>query len=446
MNIVIAGDGDVGIHLANMLAKEEHNITIITPNKELTSIADDNANVMAVTGDPVSLSSLSNANVKNCDLFISVLHDENPNILACILSKKLGAKKTIARINNIEFLEEKNSQFFQTLGVAALVSPERIASNEIFELLHRTEATESLSFDNGLLHLFQFRLNNKSEIIGGCLEELSKKYRKLEFMTIAIMRDEKAYIPQKSEILKENDLIYVISTSIGLKELFKISGRTHEKVKNLMVIGASRVGKKTAKLFEEDANVKLIEKDRSRCEAVAGEFNGTLVINGDATDIDLLEEEGIAQMDAFVATTNNSETNILTCFHAKRAGVKHSIALVENIDFITLSQSIGIDAIINKKLITAGYLASFTLGPQIKTSKVLSGIDAEVFEFMVEEHSKITKKAIYQLDFPKNAIIAGIIRNDKAYIALSHFRIQAQDRVIVLALPDSIMELPQFFN
>ncbi len=445
MNIVIAGDGEVGFHLAEMLAEEEHNITVVDPHRELLKLLEAHSDILTIAGDPTSIKVLQSANVQNADLFIAVVHAEQPNLLACILAKKIGAQRTIARINDSEYLSADNKRFFQSLGVDQMVSPELIASNEIYNLLYQT-ATEVFSFNDGSLQLFKIRLTANSKVLNKTLNDVRDEYKKLGFRSVAISRDGQTIIPCGSDMFKENDLVYVISLPSSAHEVFRLSGQEHVDVKNAMIVGAGRVGRKTARRLAESAHVKIIDSNRERCEHVSKILEHVLVINGDATDIDLLEDESLMKMDAFVAVTNHTETNILTCLHAKGAGVKKTVALVENVDYIGLSQSVGVDAIVNKKLITASYITRFTIDANVVSSKLMSGIDAEALEFIALPDSEITKKPLYQQDFPEDAIVAGIIRNGQGYIAMGHFQILENDRVVVFALPRAIKQVTRFFK
>ncbi len=447
MNIIIAGDGELGFHLAEMLSKnEDHSITVVDPRHDLLGLLEANTDILTLAGDPTSIDVLKQANIGNTDLFISVVHEESPNLLSCILAKKLGAKRTIARINDPEFLSDENKEFFATLGVDEMVCPEYIAALEIIGLLSQTGATEVLSFDNDKLFLYLIRLSKEAKVLNKTLDEIAREHGRLSFRAVAIHRDGKTIIPRGADMFLEDDLAYVITNSEGQAELFRLGGKQHVSVKNVMVVGGGRIGRRTALRLQDEMNVKLLDTDRERCLNIAQSLNKTMVINGDATDISLLEEEGIERMDAFISVTNRTETNILTCLHAKKYGVKRTIALVENVDYIGLSQNIGIDTIINKKLITAGYIARFTIDDNVVDTRVLSGIDAEVLEFIVKKDSEATKKPIYDLGLPQGAVVGGIIRNEESFIALGHFRIQPNDRVVIFALPEAIQKVSKFFR
>lgn len=446
MNIIIAGDGEVGFHLAKMLSGENHSITIVDPHEELLKMIETHTDLMTITGDSTSISVLEQANVRRADLLISVVHDEKINITTCVLGKKLGAKRTIARIDNTEYLTVENSEIMRSLGIDAMVCPERIASKEIVKLLSQTAATEIFDFSEGRLSLFLIKLDEKALVLNKSLNQIAKEYPKLNFRAIAIHRNNKTIIPKGNDEFKINDLAYVITRPEGVEVLLKLAGKQKQEIKNVMIVGGGRIGRKTALRLERDLNVKLIEIDKERCMSLIDQLEHTLIINADARDIELLEDEGIRNMDAFIAVTNDYETNILTCLLAQRFGVKRVIPLVENIDYIDISQSIGIETIINKKLITASYIVRFTMDAEVTSIKCLSGIDAEVLEFVVKPGAYVTQRPICKIDIPKGSIIGGIVRGMSSYIAVGDFQIQEGDKVVVFALPEAISKVQDLFT
>jgi len=446
MNIIIAGDGEVGFHLAKLLSGEQHNITIVDPHEELLKMIESHTDLLAVTGDSTSIEVLENANVKRADLIIAVVHDEHINIITCILGKKLGAKRTIARIKNAEYLKEDNIKLFQSLGIDALVCPESIAAEELVRLLQQPAATEVFDFSEGKLMLFLVRLDEKSLVLNKTLNEIAQEYPKLDFRAVAIHRNSKTIVPKGDDKFLLNDLIYVVTKPSGIEELFRLGGKEKHKIHNVMIIGGGRIGQQTALRLENDFNVKLIEIDKDRCVTLSDMLHNTLIINGDARDTELLEDEGIRNMDAFIAVTDDTETNMFSCLLAKRLGVKRVIPLVENIDYIDISQSIGIESIINKKLITASHIVQYTMEAEVTAIKCLSGIDAEVLEFVVKPKAKITKGTISKIKTPPGSLIGGIIRNDESFIATGDFQIKEGDKVVVFAVPEAIYKVSTLFH
>jgi trk system potassium uptake protein len=446
MNIVIAGDGEVGLHLAEALVSSNHNITIVDPHEELLKMVESHSDLMTITGNSTSISVLQRANVRRADLVISVVHDEHINLLTCILAKKLGAKRVIARVNTMENLSPENWNLYKELGIDGLVSPEDIAAQEIINLLKQTAATEVFDFSGGKLSLFLIKLEENAPVVNKTLNEIASSYKELDFRAVAVHRNRETFIPRGDDKFLPNDLSYVITKPNAINHLIELGGKVQIDIHNIMIIGGGRVGRIAAKRLEKDKNIKLIEMDKERCMTLTDYLEDTLIINGDARNMQLLEDEDISRMDAFIAVTNNTETNILTCLHARKYGVKKTIALVENIDYIDISQNIGIDTIINKKLIAASYMVRYTMGAEVTSLKCLSGIDADVMELVARPGSAVTKKPISKLRIPEGAIIGGIVRGDESFIAVGSFQIQENDKVVVFSLPQSINLIEKIFH
>lgn len=446
MNIIIAGDGEVGFHLAESLVNSNHNITVVDPHEDLLKMIESHADLMTINGDSTSISTLQRANVHRTDLLIAVVHQEQVNLLTCILAKKLGAKKVIARVNTMENLSVQNRKIYQELGIDALISPEDIAAQEIISLLRQTAATEVFEFSNGHLQLFMIKLEANAPVIGKSLNEIASSHRNLDFRALAIHRNRETFIPRGEDRFNENDLAYVITKPSAIDNLLALGGKVQHSIKNVMIVGGGRVGRITAKRLEKEMNIKLIERDKERCMVLTDYLEDTLVVNGDARNIQLLEEEDIGSMDAFIALTNSPETNILSCLHARSNGVKKTIALVENIDYIDISQSVGIDTIINKKLIAASHMVKYTMSEEVVQLKCLSGIEADALELIAREGSAVTRKPIRKLQLPDGAIIGAIMKGDKVYIANADMQIEPNDRVVVLALPKAVYKIEKLFH
>jgi trk system potassium uptake protein TrkA len=446
MRIIIAGAGEVGSHLAKMLSNEYHDIIVIDPDETKLKILGSSYDLMTLEGSATSLNLLTEAGTAHTDLFIAVTHSEETNISASILAKKIGAKKTIARIDNQEYLLKENRDFFASLGIDSMIYPEKIAAKEIVGLLRQTGLTDIVDFSGGKLSLLALKLDKNAEIINKTLTEVSNDMFKLEFRAVAITRDGKTIIPRGTDIFKAGDTVYVITNPAGMKSLMKSAGKESHDINSVMILGGSRIGKLTAKDLGRQYNIKLLEIDREKAYRLSNYLNNTLVINGDGTNIDLLVQEGLKKTDAFIAVTGNSETNILSCLLAKSMGVKCTIAEIENIDYISLAEKMGIDAVINKKVITASRIFRFTMAGEVSVIKCLAGTDAEVLEFVVKDNAKATQAPIKELDFPAEAIIGGIIRDTSSFIADGDTLIKPNDHVVVFALPSALNEIGHFFN
>ena len=406
MKIVIAGAGEMGSHLAKMLSGNGHDITVIDSDQKLLADVASLADVITVEGDSTTFAVLRKASVRRCDLFIAVNHIENDNVVAAMLAKQLGAKKSIARIDNNEYLEPNNKEIFIEMGIDYLFYPEKVAAREVINLLGHTSTTEYVDFSSGKLSLVVFRLEPASSLIGRELTGFSEDDAPLSYRTVAITRAGQTIIPRGGERFAEGDTVYVIARQDAVKEVMEFSGQTNVRIKNMMILGGSRIGVRIAMELQEEVNIKLIDYNADKAYRLAELLDKTLIINEDGRNTEAMLEEGLANMDAFVAVTGRSETNILTAMLAKRMGVKKVIAEVENMNYINLAESIGIDTIINKKLVTASNIFRFTMSTDVQAIKCLMGSDAEVLEFIVKPNSPATKNRIRDLGLPEDVTVS----------------------------------------
>ena len=446
MKIIISGVGEVGSHLAKMLSNEYHDTTVIDDDpkrlEEVSSVAD----VITVEGDCTTFAVLKKAGVRKADLFIAVRPEESTNIISAVLAKQLGARKAIARIDNNEYLEPNNKEMFINMGIDYLFYPEKVAANEVINLLGHTSTTEYVDFSGGKLSLVVFKLDSSASLIDKSLLDVTSDREHLPYRTVAISRNGHTIIPRSNDTFKEGDTIYVITDQESLKEVMAYSGKANIDVNNMMILGGSRIGVQIANELQNEVNIKLVEYNPEKAYKLAESLESTLIISEDGRNIDSMIEEGMSNMDAFVAVTGRAETNILAALLAKRLGVKKVIAEVENLNYISLAESMGIDTIINKKLVTASNIFRFTMNTDVQAIKYLTGSEAEVLEFIVKPNSPATKNKIRDLEFPRDAIIGGIVRGDKTFIAVGNTEINAYDRVVVFALPSAIARIGTFFG
>lgn len=448
MKIIIAGAGEVGFHLAKLLSYESQEITLIDTKKEGLNYASEHLDIRVLRGDSTSISTLREARIESAELFIAVTSTETTNITACVLAKQLGAKRTVARISNTEFIENKDVVGFSKFGIDELISPESLAAAEIELLLNQYGFNDSFEFEDGALTMLALRLSRTADFVGKTVQEAAEFYPELHFIPIAIQRYGTQYtiIPRGDTYFKEGDKVVFMTSKGGDKELFDLSGKVKVDIKSVMILGGSKIGFKTARdLCDSKFNVKIVESRREIAEDLADDLPNALVICGDGRNVEILDEENIADTDAFVAVTGNSETNIMSCLLAKSKGVKKTIALVENMDYYQLSQSIGIDTLINKKLLAANNIFRYIRKGEVVAMTKVTNMNAELLEFVVKKDSKISNKKIKDLDFPRSAIFGGIIRHGEGIIPLGDFKVESGDRVVVCCLPRSISEVEQFF-
>lgn len=446
MRIIIAGAGEVGTHLAKLLSNENHEIILIDSEEDRLKPIDSSLDVLTFEGSATSVKILQDALRKKTDLFIAVTHSEDTNITASILAKRFGAIKTIARIDNIDYLEPSTQEFFKSIGIDSLIYPELIAAREVLGLLHETGSSEFMEFSGGKLAMYVQKLDKNAPILNKSLQEISFSHKTDKYRAVAIKRNAVTIIPRGNEQFQLGDMVFIISTQEGIAEMMKNSGKENFEAKSIMILGGSRIGKHVALYLQKTCEVKLIDSSIEKCEDLAEILDNTLIINGDGRNVDLLEQEGITKMDAFVAVTGNSETNILSCLLAKRMGVKKTIAEVENMEFINLAENTGIDTIINKKISAASRIFRHTTNPNVTQVKYMTGTDAEVIEFNVPANSKITKGTLRSIDFPKDAIVGGGTRDGDPFIATGDTILRANDKVVVFTLPSAYEKLSNFFT
>lgn len=449
MVIIIEGAGEVGSHLAKMLSSESNDITVIDCDEERLSRLTSTADVVTITGDLSCIKVLKDAGVENADLFIAVnpSSSQDVNIVSALLAKKLGCAKVCARINNEEYLSYENKHLFTELGIDLMFYPEKIAAGEIASLLKRTTSTETMDFARGKLQLAVFKLEDDSPIIDMKISELAAAIN-VQFRVVALSRDNKTIMPQRDTKFKYHDLVYIITTREGITPMMNFLGKGSIEINKVMILGAGAIGGmlagNIAKLVEA---VKVIDSDKKLCiDLSESTDNNVQVVNGDGRNSDFLLEENIRDYDAFVAVTENDEANILACVVAKRFGVERTIAEVENIEYIRLAEEMGVDAVINKKLITAGKIFKMTLSNKVRFVKYMSGTEAEILEYIVAPDSAITHKALKDIDFPTDAIIGGIIRGNDYFIAVGDTLIEGYDRVVVFALPNAVKDVDRMFR
>ncbi len=446
MKIIIAGAGDVGFHLAELLSFENQDIVLIDSSQEVLDFASTHLDVMTLKGDSSSINVLEQAEVGRAKLVLAVTTSEKNNLVTAILAKKMGARQTIARVNNQEYLTDSERELFRELGVDSLISPTLLAAEEIYRLVRECSFTDLFEFEEGKINLTGITLDEYSPLANKQVADIHGIETDVTLRPIAVLRGHRTIIPRGNTILRRNDHIYFIVRKENIEKLINIVGKKKITVKNVMILGGTALGLATARRLEDEYNVTLIEKDRKRCKVLAEQLNNTLVINGDASNIDLLEEEGLSNMDAFLALTDNSETNIIASLTAKNHGVYKTIAQVENKEYIHISQNIGVDTLINKKLIAANNIFRFVRKGQVEAITSLHGVDAEVIEYVIHKKNQLTKKPLKDLHFPKTALIGGVIRGEDTLIPDGDTQLQLDDKVIVFALPEAISKLEQLFH
>ena len=446
MKIIIAGAGNVGTHLAKLLSREKQDIILMDDDEEKLSALSGNCQQVEVGASPSSISGLKEVGVKEADLFIAVTPDESRNMTACMLATNLGAKKTVARIDNYEYLLPKNKEFFQKLGVDSLIYPEMLAAKEIVSSMRMSWVRQWWEFCGGALVLIGTKMREKAEILNIPLYELGAP--DIPYHVGAITRGTDTMIPRGDDVIKRHDIVYFTTTRKYIPYIRKIAGKEdYADVRNVMIMGGSRIAVRTAQYVPDYMQVKIVDNDINRCNRLTELLDDkTMIINGDGRDMDLLIEEGLKNTEAFVALTGNSETNILACLAAKRMGVDKTVAEVENIDYIGMAESLDIGTVINKKMIAASHIYQMMLDADVSNVKCLTFANADVAEFTVPAGAKITRHLIKDLGLPKGTTIGGMIRNGEGILVTGDTLIQPGDHVVVFCLSMMIKKIEKFFN
>ena len=444
MKIVIAGAGEVGTHLAKLLSRENFDITLLDEDPEKLKNLESNYDLLTFTGLPTSISDLSETGVAGVDLFIAVTPFESVNMTACMLAKNLGAKKTLARIDNPEYLQPENREFFEKMGVNHLIYPEMLAAREIVESLKSSWVRQNLSFCNDALILIGMKVRKNAVITN---QMFNKGFFDHDhYRIVAIKRNNKTIIPSGTDQIIADDIVYFMTTPENLDYVREQGGKTDYPIRNVMFMGGSRIAQKTIKSLATGYTIKVLERNREKSYSLAGKLNNSMIINCDGRNLEILKEEGIQEMDAFVAATANTEANILACVAAKRFGVKKTIAEVENNDYIMLAENMDIGTVINKKMIAASYIYQITLDANVTNVRSLSSADAEVAEFVAKPGSKITRSKIRDLNLPDQVNIGGYVRDGKGSTVNGNTVIKPNDHVIVFCISSAIRKVEKFFN
>ena len=446
MKIIIGGAGEVGTHLAELLSSEKQDIILMDEDESKLSKMDSNFDLMTVCASPTSIQALKNAGVNDADLFIAVTPEESRNMTACMIATNLGAKKTLARIDNYEYLLPKHKEFFAQAGINSLIYPEMLAAKDIVDAIKMSWIRQWWEFYGGALILIGAKMKETAQILNVPLFELGS--RNIPFHIVAIKRGNETIIPRGDDMIKLNDIVYFTTTKKYIPYIQKIAGKEHyPEVRSVMIMGGSRIAVRASQYIPDYIQIKIIESDLERCHRLTDLVDDKImIINGDGRDIDILLEEGIKNTDAFVALTDNSETNILACLAAKRMGVIKTVAEVENIDYISMAESLDIGTVINKKMIAASHIYQMMLDADVSNVKCLTFANADVAEFKVKEGSRITQKAIKDMGLPKGITIGGMIRNGEGMLVTGNTIIQPGDHVVVFCLEKMIKKAEKFFN
>jgi len=446
MNILIVGAGEVGLHLAKRLSAEKHNVTVLEKDPEKAQYAEEHLDALVIAGSGSSVEDLKNANIDQADVFAGLSNSDEVNLLSCRFAQKLNVAYKIARVRNPEYTRLEFILSPYELGVDLLVHPERETAKAIVRLIHQSSATGVVEFEGGKIQLLGIRLERDSPVLGKTLSELWKEQGDIAARIVAIKRKEHTLIPGGEEMLVAGDQIFVICEKKLIPTIVHITGKEDVSIQNIMILGGGLVGQFVAESLEDTIKIKVIESRSDKSEKVANALKKTLVIHGDGTDVDLLATEGILDMDAFIAATGDDETNIICTLIARHLKVPRTIALVNRTEYLPITPTIGMDAVVSKKLITVNSILRFIRKSTLENVDSIPGLDAEIIEIIPQKGSKITKHPLKNLHVRPSAIFGSVTRNNKVIIPTGETQIEAEDRVVIFALPKAVPDVEKLFK
>ena len=442
MKTIIIGAGKVGFSIAQMLSYANHDVVVIEKNNERRQIVEEHLDVQTICGSGGSISTLQEAGICDAQLLVAVTQYDELNMIACLLGKKLGVKKTVARVRNPEYADN-NQVSADSLGIDLIINPEHVTAKMIGKLAEVPEAVNVDYYADGKVQMLELQLTKDSPVANKQLKDI--KFPKPNLI-VAILRNEKMIIPRGDDQLKPDDLVFVLAETTNMVAIEKVLGQERIKTENVTILGGGRIGFYLAQLLEKQGyTVKLIEKNIEVCKQISQKLTNTLVLQGDGSDITLLEEEEVGQADFFVAVTNDDKVNLLVSIIAKHLGAKRTIAQIRRTEYVPLVEKVGIDVAVSPRLLTAGAILRFIRKGDIVSVSLIGGAKAEMIELIAQSHSRAIGKQLKDLKFPKDAIIGAIVRGEEVIVPTGINSISPLDRVIVFALPKAISKVEEFF-
>lgn len=446
MNVLILGAGEIGFQLCKRLSQEKHNITIIDRNHQSVVRANEQLDAFVVEGHAASAKILKEASAEKADIVAAMTDSDEVNLVACQIAKKMGVPTTIARVRNPELTDQKFILSQEELGADLIIHPEKETAESIVRLIKRSSATDVIEFANGKVQLLGIRLEKDSPVLRIPLKELGIQLDNPPVRVVAINRKERTLIPSGEDVLVPGDQIFIISDPDYLSEYLKYTGKSDTRIENIMILGGGQIGQYIAKILGKEINIKIIESNAEKSQEIADILPHSLIIHGDGTDVDLLAAEGITDMDTFIAVTGDDENNIIATLVARHLKVPRTIALVNKVEYLPITPTIGMDAVVSKQLLTVNAVLRFIRYQKVASIATLPGVDAEVIEYVAQAGSKITQKPLKDIHFPKHGIVGAVLHNDKLVIPTGDTTIMDGDKVVVFTLPQALSEITKLFK
>lgn len=444
MNITIVGAGRVGVHLSKYFADEQQDVFLVDNNPQNLAVLESDFNLRTYCGEPIDFEILREANSENADIFVAVTANTAENLVACSMAKSMGAKRTIARVDRYNYLVPSNAPVVKQMGVDHVVFPDFLAAQSIISSLEHSWSKDWSEFDGGAIIMVAVEVTERSKIQGYQLKDFFTDSRSLHIS--ALRRNHRTIIPHGYDRILPGDILYITATAPGIDKIIDLINIEPLNVRNVLLMGGSTMAELIARSSVKKFSCTIIEKDRERCHRLMEACPESEIICGDGSELDVLEEAGIHKSDAFVALTDNTESNILSCLTAEDLGVKKNIAEVEKEQLIGKAESFRVDTIINKPIITADAIFQLILDAGINSSKCFVLPDADVARIRVKPGSFLTKGLVKDLKLPVEVTLAGLIRNGKGEMVTGLTQLMPEDAVIVCCLTGALKRVENLFG
>ncbi len=448
MKAIVIGAGEVGFDVARLLALEQHDVTVVDVDEGALDYVKNRLDVMTIHGGGTSAEVLMDCGVRQSDILIAVTTIDEVNLVSCMMASRLGVKTTVARVRSNVIDQSQSIIKAQDFGIDILIHPEESTAQEVTRLIFRSNATDVLTFADGRLHLVGMRLDATSSVLGVSLKELASRQPDIPFRIVGVSRGIRTLLPRGDVRLQKNDQVFVLARPKHMPHVSRLLGKSEQRIQNVMILGGTRVGALIAQQLGQRKfrSIKLVESSRDRAEKVARNLKNALVIHGDLTDIDLLVTEGLGEMDAFVAVTDDEESNLVACLMAKHLGVQKTVAILSKSAYVPISQAIGLDAAVSKKLAISREILHFLRGKHVLSVATVHGFDVEILEVEAKKRSLITRKPVAELDLPDDLILGAVMHGKDVEVATGETHIQPGDRAIVFVRSRSIPRAERIFE
>jgi trk system potassium uptake protein TrkA len=450
-NFVIAGLGQVGYNIAQALAREGHNITVVEKEEK---VIEESGGIdgLVIQGNAASPSVLDEAYISSADYFISVTGSDEINMVSASIAKSRGAR-TIARINSLDYMDEpETTEKFNEIGIDVAICPELVAAIQMSNLIRASSILDATIFAEGRVHVLDVRVTDRSLVKGKAIKDIAFPR---DCNIGAIFRDADIIIPHgKDKFLDSDRVLIILGNMTVIDQIQKLFGYHHKSVNGrkridrVMIYGATRIGVHLADMLRQrGVSVVLLDEDEARCRYVSERLPKLLVIQGSGSDRDTLAQEGIKEVDAFLATTAKEESNILSCLLAKQIGVNNAIALVDRLELKNILEDIGMDLVVSPRRVTVSTILKYTHGQDFISLDVMNRGEAQVVEIRASKKSKLIGKKLMDIkEFKKHALVGSVVRRGKVVVPRGQFAIQPNDHLIIFTKSNMINKLDRLLR